>query len=147
MSKQREEAPSVHGEFTPERIKHMELVQAVIARLANEAALVRGWALTVAAAFYGFAAKSLNWRTAAVGLMPVGAFWWLNVYYLWSEQKYRRLYNRLVESGDTVAPFFMDASKEAAPVSKAVWSPVVWPFYFTMVVVGLILIVAGLLKS
>jgi hypothetical protein len=138
---------SAYETFKPERIKHMELLQAVIARLANEAALVRGWALTVAAAFYGFAAKSLNWRIAAVGLLPVVAFWWLNVYYLWSEQKYRRLYNRVALADEGVPAFSMDASNEAAPISKAMWSPVVWPFYLAMVAVGVILIVAGLGKD
>ena len=99
------------------------------------------------AAFYGFAAKNLNWRIGAVGLLPVAAFWWLNVYYLWSEQKYRCLYNRVVQTPEVVAPFSMDASREAAPVSKAIWSPVVWPFYFTMAAVGLVLIVAGLRRG
>jgi len=138
------EPKSAYEEFRPERIKHMDLIQAVIARLASEAALVRGWALTVAAAFYGFAAKNLNWRIAAVGLLPVIAFWWLNVYCLWTEQKYRCLYNRVATSAESVEPFSMDASKEAAPMSKAIWSPVVWPFYFAMVAVGAVIIVAGL---
>ena len=35
---------NAYGEYGAERVKHMELIQAVVARLANEAALVRGWA-------------------------------------------------------------------------------------------------------
>lgn len=65
-------------------IKHMDLIQVVIARLANEAALVRGWAQPWRRPSFGFAANNIRWRTAAVGLLPVVAFWWLNVYYLWS---------------------------------------------------------------
>lgn len=133
--------------YMPDRVKHLEMLQAVIARMANEAAVVRGWALTVVAAFYGFAAKSLNWRVAAVGLLPVALFWWLNVYYLWSEQKYRCLYRRAADPASAVSLFSMDASKEDAPISKAFGSPVVWPFYTVMVVVGVILIVAGLCTS
>ncbi len=133
--------------YGAERIKHLELLQAVIARLANEAALVRGWALTVAAAFFGFAAKALSWRIAAVGLLPVVAFWWLNVYYLRSERKYRCLYDRVTRDDEGVEPFSMDASKENVSVWGVMWSPVVWPFYMVMVAVGAVLIVAGALKD
>jgi hypothetical protein len=136
-----------YTDFKDGRIKHLEMIQAVVARLANEAALVRGWAVTVAAAFYGFAAKNLNWRIAAVGLLPVVAFWWLNVYYLWSEQKYRCLGNRVARAENAVEPFSMDASNEAVPITKAMRSPVVWPFYLVMAAVGGVLIVAGLLRD
>jgi hypothetical protein len=71
---------SAYGGFEDERIKHLELIQGVVARLANEAGLVRGVAITVAAAFFGFAAKSTSWRIAAVGLLSVGVFWGLHVY-------------------------------------------------------------------
>jgi hypothetical protein len=33
-------------------LKHLEFVQAVITRLANNSFLMKGWALTVAGAFY-----------------------------------------------------------------------------------------------
>lgn len=62
-----------YEDYDSQCIKHMEFLQAVIARLGNEAALVRGWALTVAAAFFGFAAKTLSWQIAAVGLLPDGS--------------------------------------------------------------------------
>ena len=59
-------------------LKHMEFIQAVITRLANDSFLMKGWALTVAGAFYGFAVKETSWRVAAIGLMPVLIFWGLD---------------------------------------------------------------------
>jgi hypothetical protein len=79
-----------YGEFEPERINHLQMIQAVVARLANEAALIRGWALTVSAAFFGLAANARSWQVAAVGLLPVVAFWGLNACYLLAERQYRR---------------------------------------------------------
>lgn len=70
---------SAYGGFEDERTKHLELIQGVVARLANEAGLVRGVAITVAAAFFGFAAKSTSWRIAAVGPLSVVVFWDLDV--------------------------------------------------------------------
>jgi hypothetical protein len=38
-----------------QQIKHLEFVQAVIIRLANDSFLMKGWALTVAGLIFGFA--------------------------------------------------------------------------------------------
>ena len=104
--------------------------------------------LTVAAAFFGFAAKSLSWRIAAVGLLPVFAFWGLNVYYLRTERRYRCLYDRVRRGEDGVEPFSMDASGEVVASPWGVmWSGPVWPLYVLMVVIGVVLIVAGLVKD
>jgi hypothetical protein len=143
--------------FDAPRMKHLELIQGVIARLANEAALVRGWALTISAAFFGFAAKSLNWRIAAVGMLPVIAFWWLNAYYLRAERQYRALYDRVRLGDPTLEPFAMNARGEEVMAdvprtSVRVWLRLMWSqtlrvFYGMMFVVGLVLIVAGFFKN
>jgi hypothetical protein len=130
--------------YSSDTIKHMEMIQGVIARLANEAALIRGWALTVSSAIFGFAVTSLSWRVAAVGLLPVFVFWGLNAYYLRAERKYRALYDR-VRKGDLSEAFCMDSSKEEVePWWRTNFSVTLWPFYGAIVGVGVILIFAGL---
>ncbi len=56
--------------FTEPILKHLEFIQAVIARQANNSFLVKGWGLTVARAFYlvfrGYAAES-RWVSRASG--------------------------------------------------------------------------------
>ena len=37
-----------------ENVKHLELIQAIITRLASNSFFIKGWALTVAAATFGF---------------------------------------------------------------------------------------------
>ena len=134
-------------EYPSDRIKHMELIQAVVARLANEAALIRGWALTVSSAIFGFAATSLSWRVAAVGLLPVFAFWGLNSYYLRAERQYRQLYDR-VRTGESSDPFSMDArNEEVESWWKTNWSTTLFAFYGTILAVGLILIIAGVCRQ
>ena len=135
-------------EYSTERIKHLEMIQGVIARLANEAALIRGWALTVSSAIFLFAAQSLNPLVAGVGLLPVFAFWGLNAYYLQAERQYRCLYDR-VRKGDSSVPLFsMNARGEVVDTwLRTVWSVTLSPFYGVIVVVGAVLIVAGLCKG
>jgi hypothetical protein len=43
--------------FDEHRLKHMEFIQAVVGRLASNSFFVKGWAITVAGAFIGFALK------------------------------------------------------------------------------------------
>jgi hypothetical protein len=134
--------------FEPERIKHLEMIQAVVSRLANEAALIRGWALTVSAAFFGFAAKDDRWQVAAVGMLPVVAFWGLNTYYLRAERQYRALHDRVRQVGSTVEPFSMDARGEKVDSWwTTIWAPVIAAFYGVIFVVGAIVFVATLCGS
>jgi hypothetical protein len=62
------------------RVKHLEMIQVVIARLGNDSFLVKGWAITVAGVFYGFAIQTANWKLAAVSAAPTLSFWVLDVY-------------------------------------------------------------------
>lgn len=132
----------------PDRVKHLEMIQAVVARLAGEAALIRGWALTVSSAFFGLAAASLSARIAAVGLLPVVAFWGLNAYYLRAERRYRCLFDRVRKRDAGVEPFSMDAGGESvASWWNTFWSGTLTPFYGVIFIVGAILIFAGICKG
>ncbi len=132
----------------PDRVKHLEMIQAVVARLANEAALIRGWALTVSSAFFGLAAASLSARVAAVGLLPVVAFWGLNAYYLRAERQYRSLFDRVRRRDAGVESFSMNARCETVDSWwDTMWSPTLSPFYGVIFVVGVVLIIAGICKG
>src|SRR5215218_5331404 len=94
--------------FTELVLKHLEFIQAVIARQANNSFLVKGWALTVAAAFYAFAANKLNWRIALVGLLPAFTFWGLDAYFLRQERFFRCLFDAVRNSENEVDSFCMN---------------------------------------
>src|SRR6266545_5217366 len=88
-------------------VKHLEFIQAVIARHASSSFLIKGWALTVAGVFYGFAAKNLNWRIALVALLPSMVFWGLDTYYLWQERIFRCLYDAVRTGTPEIDAFCM----------------------------------------
>jgi hypothetical protein len=44
----------------PDQLKHLEFIQTTIARFANSSFLIKGWALTIAAAFFAVLANRLN---------------------------------------------------------------------------------------
>jgi hypothetical protein len=96
--------------FGNERIKHLELIQAVVGRLGNDGFLMKGWALTVAGAFYGFAINKSNWQLAVAALVPTAIFWGLDAYFLRCERLFRCLYSKVRAKNPDIKPFFMGAT-------------------------------------
>lgn len=90
------------------RIKHMDMVQAVVARLGGNGFVIKGWAITVAGAFQGFGiTREIGWLALA-GVVPTVLFWFLDASFLRSERSFRMLFER-VRIGDA-EPFFMNAT-------------------------------------
>src|SRR4051812_13165476 len=96
----------------PNRIKHLELVQAVVARLAGSSFLVKGWAVTITTALVGFAVSQNESRLAWIAIAPVLLFWWLDAYYLWAERLFRGLHEQVRRSNPKVEPFYMAATSD-----------------------------------
>ena len=127
-----------------DRNKHLEFIQAAIARLGSNSFLIKGWAITVAAAFYGFSAQRYSWRVALVSLLPTAAFWFLDGYFLRQERLYRQLYDRVRRGDEEVEHFSMDASRyrTAVPWWRTSRSITLSGFYGTIAVIGAILLIA-----
>src|SRR6202035_2155742 len=107
---------------------------------------MKGWALTVGGAFFGFSVKDLNPRIAAVGLLPVLCFWGLDAYFLSRERMFRRLYDAVRTSDPHVEPFSMNYKLFMTPQCRwrsTVRSITLWPFYVPILGVGVAAIIAG----
>jgi hypothetical protein len=136
-----------------DKVKHLELIQAIVSRLANNSFLMKGWALTAALAVFTFAANLRSWPLALIGLLPVFSFYWLDAYYLRQERLFRCLYEA-VRKGQ-VEPFLMDHSPYRAN-EKCTWrstllSITLGGFYGSLAGVGvlitIILIVIGPVRA
>lgn len=80
------------------RLKVMDHQQATIQRLAGNAFLIKGWAITLASALLGIALKDDSRSMAAVAflaVLPTLCFWLLDAYYLAAERAMRGLYGTL----------------------------------------------------
>jgi hypothetical protein len=94
------------------RLTHLELIQTTIARLAGNSFLVKGWAITLAGAFFGFALSSHSTGLAIAAAIPVGAFWALDAYFLHAERLFRALYDEVRSRDERVTPFAMGATEK-----------------------------------
>lgn len=140
--KARSTESSPYDDFGEARIKHLELVQAVIDRLGTNGFLVKGWALTAAGIFLGVSVQTESWELAVVSLLPTLGFWGLDAYFLRCERLFRHLYDRIRVGEGDVAPFYMSATMPAF-VSRAprritsswttFWRPSLTMFYGSIV--------------
>lgn len=96
--------------FEDARIKHLEMIQSVISRLGNDEFIVKGWAVTVAGAFYGFALAESEWKLGLASIVTTAAFWGLDTYFLRSERLFRELFELVRRKHESIEPFFMSAT-------------------------------------
>lgn len=101
-----------YGDFGPERVKHLEMLQVVIARLNGNSFLVKGSAGTLVTALCGFAVSSESAPLAALALLPALGLWLLDSYFLRAERLFRCLYDAVSGEDVPVAPFFMSATSK-----------------------------------
>ena len=89
----------------------------------------------------------LTWWLALVTLLPVGAFAWLDAFYLRQERLFRELYHDASQPGSPVRVFDMDTSpyQEKKPFPRCSYPSVCrsktwWVLHLMIAVVGLLLL-------
>ena len=102
------------AELDDKQIKHLEMVQVVIARMATNSFALKALSVTLTAGVLAFtgALKSLNNVVLLAGLVPVLLFWLLDAQYLRLERLYRNLYDD-IRRNDSESPerFTMNVGK------------------------------------
>src|ERR1700692_1358985 len=94
-----------------QKLKHLEFIQAVIARMATNSFLFKGWAITIAAALSAFAAVDQKKPLLAIALISTVMFWGLDGYYLWLERCFRILYSKVAATSEADIDFVMEIDK------------------------------------
>ena len=125
-------------------IKHMEMIQGIVNRLAFNSFLIKGWSITILAAALLFIANTTApERIVLCFAIPVLVFWGLDGYFLWQERLFRKLYNRVRKKSDTDFAMALDKSG-FKDWCRAVFSRTLLAFYamelaFTLATFGVLL--------
>lgn len=107
-----------------DRRKHLEFIQAVIARMATASSNAKSWLLPVVTAAYGYAVTQRADSVAFLGIVAVLIFAFLDANYLHKEQEYRALYKVAAglrssqQEPRTIPLFSMDLPKSGSPPEK-----------------------------
>jgi hypothetical protein len=131
-----DDAPSLDA-----KLKHLEFIQAVIARMATNSFLFKGWAITIAAGLAAFAAVESRTALLVLALASTVMFWGLDGYYLWLERCFIELHNKVAAKSPADIDFAMTPDKTDAAkrwLTTCACRPHLWLFYGTIIVVDVI---------
>ncbi len=128
-----------------EKIAYLQMVQAVITRMATNSFLIKGWSVTLVAALFALAASGTNPLFVYLAFFPAFMFWALDAYFLRQELLFRELWDCVREPNAKVN-FSMDTkpfTKEVDSIWGVAWSPTVRLFHGT--ITGTIVIVTAVM--
>lgn len=92
------------------KLKHLEMIQGVINRMAGNSFLLKGWSVTLTSALFALAAKDSNPFFVYLAYFPCVTFWSLDGYFLRQERLYRKLYQAVSRKQPSDIDFSMNAS-------------------------------------
>ena len=93
------------------KLKHLELIQGVVNRLATDSFRMKGWSVALVAALFILLARGGRIEFAHVAFVPVLAFWGLDGYFLSQERLFRALYDHVRLLAEREIDFSMDVGR------------------------------------
>lgn len=125
--------------FTEYQQKHLEFIQNVITRMAQNSFLIKGWTITILSGLFLVSSIADLKLLVIVPIIPTLAFWGLDSYYLRQERLFRTLYKKAsvaYKNKDlTFNAFSMDTSpynSEVASWGRILVSKTEFWFYFVI---------------
>jgi hypothetical protein len=115
-------------------VKYLEMIQAVIARMASNGFAVKGWSTALVTVILAFLAKDGNPAYAWLAFFPIMTFWTLDAYFLSLERAYRGLYNA-VRTGCRVD---FDLTPPKTDMIRCLFRPAVASIYVMLTAVTLL---------
>jgi hypothetical protein len=91
-------------------VKHIDLIQSIVARMSTNSFLVRGWSVTILSGIFALASKNDAHALLPIAFVPLLAFWLLDGFYLSQERRFRQLYAAVLANDNRVSSLSLDAS-------------------------------------
>ena len=127
--------------FMVKKLKHLELLQNVIARMNSNSFLLKGWAVTIVSALFALSKKDTDSRLLIVAFISIVTFWILDSYFLSQERQYRELYDEVVKIEENLIDFSMNAKGYDKGKNKwicSLFSTTLMIFYMFLILIVLI---------
>lgn len=128
------------------KIKHLEMIQSNINRMAQNSFMLKGWALTLVVAMFAFVPKQNVCFFVPIVLAPILIFALLDAYYLQLERKYRTLYDIVRKKEDVEIDFDLKLNKNCSTNEsryiQCIGSKSIWLYYLPIVIIAIGIIIA-----
>jgi hypothetical protein len=127
------------------KLKHLELIQGVITRMAGNLFYLRGWVVTLLAGILVLLAKVGDGKLPIIFLtILVIVFWVYDGYFLGLERMYRDLYDRVRKMKEEDIDFSMDITEfkkyKKNSIIYCIFSPTLRYFYGLLLIATLYVI-------
>lgn len=125
------------------KLKHLEMIQAIINRMASNSFLFKGWSITIIAGLTAFAAKDSNRYLIIVSIAATLMFWAVDAYYLMLERAFRDLYKVVAKKDPNKIDLLMDIKNNNFRIwFRTLWRPILFVFYgFSLVLLGITVLI------
>lgn len=120
---------------TENKLKHLEFIQNIITRMANNSFLLKGWNITILAALIGLNKDGLDGKIIFIGFILILVFWILDAYYLSQERIFRARYDEVRIKPEDEVDFSMKLDSEKT--AKMDWFIVFYSMPLSILYVGL----------
>ena len=127
------------------KLKHIDIVQSTISRMAQNSFAIKGWTITVLVGLFVFLQKDNFRNNMIIYLIPIIFFWVLDSYYLWQERLFRKLYNDIIVNVTEESDLSMNIIQYKAKVKfySSLFSVSEIMIYLTLMLITLLLICNG----
>jgi hypothetical protein len=115
--------PASPEALTADRIKHLELISAIISRMGANAFLLKAWSVVIAAAIFTISAKNDDRYAPLIVIFTSAALWVIDAYYLALERQFRSMFQAVAKSTGP-ADFQMD--RLPFNTGRATWCCSLW---------------------
>jgi len=125
------------------KMRHLEMIQEVISRMANNSFALKGWAVTLVAGIFTLSGDAIGTNFWFL-FIPIIIFWGLDAFYLSKERSYRALYKYVAGLNRDQIDFNMDTSAFSGIGKNKLWNCLVSPtelfFYLPLSVLSGVII-------
>ena len=118
-------------------LKYIDILQACIARMANNSEKCKTWCITIVAALIALSLNGTQGGCRYLIFIPIASLWFLDAFYLYLEREFRSIYNKYLELYD--GEIIPDSTYKIAPsgFAQCCWSKIfkqarsisIFPFY------------------
>lgn len=100
------------------KIRHLEIIQGIINRMAGNSFALKGWAVTLVSGIFALASKDCEKMYFLITYVPILVFWGLDSYYLKQEKTYRNLYDHVRKNNDIATDFDVNPNSKYLQTQK-----------------------------
>ena len=93
------------------KIKHLEMIEAIIERMAKNSLQLKEWTMVLVVLIVTISTQSGNKDFIFFGFIPIIGFWYLDSFYLLQERKYKELYKIVAKKEENDIDFSLDTKE------------------------------------